>query len=170
MRTTVESVFAAGDGAGIGGARLAVIEGALAAHAACADLGYQRTDALANELQWRKRAHAQLEAVRTFLAETFRWRPERMAKLPDETILCRCEEVKLGAVRDVIKEGVRSLHEVRVLCRVGMGPCQGRYCTTSALRWLSKETGRTLEELGSDSPRPPIRPLSADQFASVQGA
>jgi hypothetical protein len=45
-----------------------------------------------------------------------------------------------------------------------MGPCQGRYCTTSALRLLAQDSGRTLQELGPGSPRPPIRPITIGQI------
>jgi NAD(P)H-nitrite reductase large subunit len=164
MRTTKTDIFAVGDGADIGGARFAILEGAIAGFAAARDLGHPPQGlAAARELRALRKI-ARLTAVRAFLRKTFRARPELIAALPPETLLCRCEEVRIDAIRSAIREGVRSLHELRILLRVGMGPCQGRYCTTSALRLLAQETGRTLQELGPGRPRPPIRPIRIEQI------
>jgi NADPH-dependent 2,4-dienoyl-CoA reductase/sulfur reductase-like enzyme len=163
MRTTESDVFAAGDGAGIGGARYALLEGTLAGLAAARDLGRVPSgDAAASERRARHRFR-RLPAVRGFLRRTFRPQPELIAALAPETVLCRCEEVRVGAARSAIREGLRSLHELRILLRVGMGPCQGRYCTASALRLLAQESGRTPQDLGPGSPRPPVRPIFVGQ-------
>lgn len=164
MRTTDPDVFAVGDGATIGGARYAVLEGAVAGFAAARDLGRApQGDAAGRERSVQQKVK-RLLAVRVFLRQTFRLRSELIATLPQDTLLCRCEEVRVGAIRHAIRDGVRSLHELRILLRVGMGPCQGRYCTMSALRLLAQETGRTLQELGAGSPRPPIRPITIGQI------
>jgi D-hydroxyproline dehydrogenase subunit alpha len=164
MRTTDHDVFAVGDGANIGGARYAVLEGAIAGFAAARDLGRApQGDAAARERRVQRKIR-RLAGVSAFLRRTFRLRSELIAMLPSDTLLCRCEEVRVGAIRSAIRDGVRSLHELRILLRVGMGPCQGRYCTTTALRLLAQETGRTLHELGPGSPRPPIRPITIGQM------
>jgi D-hydroxyproline dehydrogenase subunit alpha len=164
MRTTDQDVFAVGDGANIGGARYAVLEGAIAGFAAARDLGRApQGDAAARERSVQRKVK-RLLAVRAFLRQTFRLRSELIATLPEDTMLCRCEEVRVDIIRNAIRDGVRSLHELRILLRVGMGPCQGRYCTMSALRLLAQETGRTLQELGPGSPRPPLRPIAIGQI------
>jgi D-hydroxyproline dehydrogenase subunit alpha len=164
MRTTETEVFAVGDGANIGGARYALLEGAVAGFAAARDLGRPPQGIAAARERSVLRQVKRLAGVRAFLRRTFRWRSELIATLPADTLLCRCEEVRVGTIRSAIREGVRSLHELRILLRVGMGPCQGRYCTTSALRLLAQESGRTLQELGPGSPRPPIHPLTIGQI------
>lgn len=165
MRSSIADVFAVGDGADIGGARLALLEGTIAGFAVSRDLGHAPAGAAAVRERYAHRTMARLAPVRAFLRHTFRQRSELAAALSSDALLCRCEEVRVGAAREAINDGVRSLHELRVLLRIGMGPCQGRYCTRSALNLLAHETGRTLEELGPGSPRPPVRPITIDQLA-----
>jgi thioredoxin reductase len=161
MRTSFDDVFAVGDGADIGGVRIALMEGRIAGAAAARDLGYAAPE------RGTRRKMKRLAVVRSFLRKTFCQRPELIAALPADTMLCRCEEVRIGSVRSAIRDGVRSLHELRVLLRVGMGPCQGRYCTTTTLRLLALESGRTLQDLGPGSPRPPVRPIKIEQIIGV---
>jgi NADPH-dependent 2,4-dienoyl-CoA reductase/sulfur reductase-like enzyme len=164
MRTTDDTVFAVGDGADIGGARFAICEGTVAGFAVARDLGrVPQGEAVKREREAQRRIK-RLAPVRGFLSRTFRARTELIAALPPDAMLCRCEEVRVGAIRNAIRDGVRSLHELRILLRVGMGPCQGRYCTTSALRLLAQETGRTHQELGTGSARPPVRPITIGQI------
>ena len=82
MRTTDQDVFAVGDGATIGGARYAVLEGAVAGFAAARDLGHvPQGDAAARERSVQRKLK-RLLAVRVFLRQTFRLRSELIATLP----------------------------------------------------------------------------------------
>jgi len=44
---------------------------------------------------------------------------ERMA---DEAIICRCERVTAGEIRQLIKDGVRDINEIKTITRASMGP------------------------------------------------
>lgn len=49
--------------------------------------------------------------------------------MTDETVVCRCEEVTAGAVREAVGTlGAGDLRTVKLLTRAGMGWCQGRMC------------------------------------------
>jgi NADPH-dependent 2,4-dienoyl-CoA reductase/sulfur reductase-like enzyme len=164
MCTSVRGVYTAGDGARIGGARMAILEGRTAAISACRDLERISKDNAERLNACNRRELTRLVPVRRFLAHTFRPRPELLRFLSDKAMLCRCEEVKVGEVRAALRSGCRSLHEIRTLCRVGMGPCQGRFCTMTTLRLIAQETDRGLEELGPERPRPPVRPMRVNQL------
>ena len=43
--------------------------------------------------------------------------------------------------------------------RVGMGRCQGRYCTSVLLDLLGAEAGAPAGELSGFAPRAPIKPM-----------
>lgn len=64
----------------------------------------------------------------------------RSARIPSEgETLCACEQVSEGEVDYAINElGARSLSELRRRTRIGMGTCQGEYCTFRAAARLEK--------------------------------
>ncbi|EMF52170.1 oxidase [Streptomyces bottropensis ATCC 25435] len=50
-------------------------------------------------------------------------------QVTDTTVVCRCEEVTAGAVREAVGElGAGDVRTVKLLTRAGMGWCQGRMC------------------------------------------
>ena len=115
QRTSVPGVYAAGELTGIGGADLAAAEGHVAGLAAA---GSSTTP------------HAALRRVRALrrfaaaLAAAHPIRPGWQTWLADDTVICRCEEVPLRALR-AAAPGARAL---RLTCRAGLGLCQGRVC------------------------------------------
>jgi len=60
-------------------------------------------------------------------------------------IVCHCERVTAGEVRDAIRAPVpaRTLDGLRRRTRALQGRCQGFYCTDRILSLLARETGRT---------------------------
>lgn len=82
----------------------------------------------------------------------------------NEVILCRCEDVTVQNVHDVIAEGYHTLEEIKRVTRVGMGPCQGRTCLMLILRELSMLTKQPIENLMPDTYRPPTKSISFDLF------
>lgn len=76
-----------------------------------------------------------------------------------DCIVCRCEEIVRSEVEETAGHGFRSLAALRRASRVGLGYCQGRFCLEPLRRELAEKSGRTVEELGFGSPRPPLRPV-----------
>jgi sarcosine oxidase subunit alpha len=56
----------------------------------------------------------------------------------DDTIICRCERVRAGEIRELIREGVRDLNQLKEL-RCGMGACGGKTCENLILRLFREE-------------------------------
>jgi Fe-S-cluster-containing hydrogenase component 2/bacterioferritin-associated ferredoxin len=46
----------------------------------------------------------------------------------DDAIICRCERVTAGEIRDLIHKGYRDLNEIKTITRAGMGACGGKTC------------------------------------------
>jgi len=80
--------------------------------------------------------------------------------LNDDTIICRCEEVTLGEIKQAIKEGARDVNGIKRRTRAGMGLCQGRTCEKLVQMILKQELGKEYKELKPASDRPPVRPLT----------
>lgn len=96
-----------------------------------------------------------------------RRKPLIMAKLTDEEkdhlikenpdfgyVVCRCEKISLGEVKDVINRplGARSIIGVKRRCRPGMGGCQGGFCEPQILEILAKELGIPKEKVLREGP------------------
>jgi NAD(P)H-nitrite reductase large subunit len=86
-----------------------------------------------------------------------------------ETILCRCEEVTVGDVRNAIAElGVSDGRSAKSLTRAGMGMCQGRVCGQAVSEFVAKECGSkvSLKDLQSGAKRPVITPIPLGLLAT----
>ncbi|HEX3662964.1 MAG TPA: FAD/NAD(P)-binding oxidoreductase [Acidobacteriaceae bacterium] len=144
MRTSVAEVYCAGEPTGIGGVELSQLEGQMAGLAACG-----RIDAARRLAERRRR---RLGFVRD-LAAVCRLDPELRELATDETVVCRCEDVPMEALR-----GRANWREAKLQTRCGMGPCQGRVCgaaTEFLLGWAA------------DSVRPPLFPARVGSLAAA---
>ncbi len=83
----------------------------------------------------------------------------RVGAVSDELIICRCEEITFGEVKQAIREGAHDLDAVKRMTRAGMGLCQNKTCFNLVARLISQETGRPMSELTPFTTRPPLRPV-----------
>ena len=60
----------------------------------------------------------------------------------DDTIICRCEEVTYGEIREAVELGLVDPGVVRKYTRAGMGSCQGRTCQRELMRLIKALSGR----------------------------
>ena len=151
-RTSVAGVFAVGDGASLGGSRAAMARGRLAGLAAARDLGLTAPDEPATRLA--------LARALTFQDALWRlFRPIRLhpGALTDDTIVCRCEEVTAGRLRQELAGGLASLPALKKATRAGMGRCQGRFCSATIARLCPD----TPDDFAFAAPRAPLRPVPA---------
>lgn len=152
-------VYLAGDGARLLGADGAEIAGRLAAAACLADLGIP---ALSTGGDLRKLAR--LERFARGLACAFPW-PAAMARaLPDDAVVCRCENVTAAAVRESAGFGGGEANRVKSLSRVGMGRCQGRYCQLAAVELVAAQAGCAPGAVGRFRGQAPVRPAPIGAF------
>ncbi|MEU1474112.1 FAD-dependent oxidoreductase [Streptomyces sp. NPDC005760] len=127
QRTDVPGVWAAGETTGIGGAALSLAEGHIAGRSIAARLAGRTPDPgeWAAAARTRSALRAFFAAVESVYAPPAHWTEQ----VTDETVVCRCEEVPAGAVREAVRElGAGDLRTVKLLTRAGMGWCQGRVC------------------------------------------
>jgi NADPH-dependent 2,4-dienoyl-CoA reductase/sulfur reductase-like enzyme len=159
METAAASVFAAGDGAGIGGALTARAEGAIAGLVAARRLGFARGSAAATRLLSLQRTWRRLQRARASLDRLFGLQSGAETWATDETVICRCEEVRLGTIREAVSSGARRLGEIKGQTRCGMGPCQGRMCGPFLARYVAATSGEPIEAAGHFRARPPVKPV-----------
>ena len=163
--TTVPGIYAIGDCCGLGGAPAALQEGVIAACAAVRSLGFDQTPG---------HARARAQAVRTLrrhrIFQAALWRvfdaPRYQTELatPD-TLICRCERVRLCDLDAAVEDGNATIGMLKRRTRLGMGPCQGRYCAPVAAAMLERLTGTRVDEYSLFAPRAPIKPVRVGDIA-----
>ena len=143
--TSVKNVYCAGEPTGIGGADCALVEGIIAGHAASGQTS--KAEALFGRREsWHR--------FRAALAAAYALRPELKTLAREDTLLCRCEDVTFGRVRQF--QGWR---DAKLQSRCGMGPCQGRLCGAAA---------RVIFGWGMESVRPPVLPARVRSLISQE--
>lgn len=165
--TNCERIFAAGDGAVVAGALAAEFKGELTALevACCSGIipAYER-DMLAAPIN---KALKHDSWPRPFVDAIYAPRPEHFT-FEDKTVICRCENITVGDLRKVVKEGVRELNEVKIVTRSGMGPCQGRMCGPALSEVIAAELDLSPDETGLLNIRPPLKPVPLEEIAQVE--
>lgn len=156
-RTTVNGVYAAGDGSKIRGADAAEHAGRLVAMALLEDL-QQPVDASLRDEQ--RQALAGMDQFRLGLAQAFPWPAEQAKALPDSAIVCRCEMISAGELRRTVSEkGACEVNRAKAFSRVGMGRCQGRYCSQAGAEVIAAAAGVNVQQVGRQRGQAPVKPL-----------
>ncbi len=163
-------VYAVGDCAHIGGAAAATFEGRLAALAIACEAGKlsaderdRRARALRRELRRERRSRAFLDRL---------YEPAAWVRVPreDATIICRCEEVAAGEVREAVALGCLGPNQLKAYTRCGMGPCQGRLCGLTVVETIAAARETSPADVGYYRIRAPVTPLTVGDIArSTEG-
>lgn len=83
----------------------------------------------------------------------------------DETIICRCSDVTLERVRELISQGYTSMDEIKRITRLGMGPCQGKTCSLLVMREIAAQTGVGISDQVTQTVRPPAAGIRLELIA-----
>ena len=142
--TNLAGVYAAGESTGFGGSEKALVEGAIAGHAAVGE-----REAAQRLWPQRQRWHDFARALNSAFA--LGDAVKRLAR-PD-TLICRCEDVPLSAVVDH-----QGWSQAKLASRCGMGACQGRVCGAAA---------QALFGWQPPAPRPPFSPARIDTLLQL---
>ncbi len=164
LETSVAGVWTAGDGGGVAGAAVAEMEGTfvgLAVARRLDRLGVREFENLRAPLIKRLTRSVRFRAA---LDRIYRVR-EGLGELAEpDTIACRCEDLTCKQVDTGIGSGGTDIRSLKVMTRLGMGPCQGRMCWPATARMIARRTGKPMAEIGPRSVRPPIAPLAVQNL------
>ena len=166
-KSELDNIYIAGDGAGIGGAKAAEQAGRLATLDALASMDLITIEQR-NETAWpiRKILEGEL-AARPFIDRAY---PpyDIVGSIHDDTVICRCEEVRAGDIRKFVKLGCKGPNQTKAFARCGMGPCQGRYCGLSVTQLLAEANDQTCDETGYYHIRQPLKPITLGELAAME--
>jgi len=90
-------------------------------------------------------------------------------RITDDTIVCRCERVSAGEIRDLIRKGYRDMNEIKAVLRAGLGSCGGKTCT-ALVRRLFRDEGVPESEVTDRTLRPLFMEVPLGVFAGVASA
>lgn len=161
-------VYVAGEPTGVGGAEESRAEGVLAGICAAAAGTAADPDPrlLAAARKQLKKARRFATAVRTLFA------PDRDALLSlasTDTSVCRCELVTRGDLEETLHAHphIATVNATKLVCRSGMGVCQGRSCESAVAGIVAARRGTQQPEAGYFSGQIPAKPVPIDAFVAL---
>ena len=80
----------------------------------------------------------------------------------DDMLVCRCEEVSKGEIREAVHAGMFTIEEIRRFLRCGMGLCQGQTCGKLVKSIVARELKVSPAELEPAVYRAPMRPMEME--------
>jgi D-hydroxyproline dehydrogenase subunit alpha len=159
MRTTQAGIYAAGEIAGIGGARLAAARGRLAGLTFAHDAGLVTEARYSGRLKTIANQVVRLNRIADRLNQAYRPGSGLWSLANESTLVCRCEEVTAREAELALEHNSRTPAALKAATRAGMGPCQGKMCTPFLTEWLRSRHGYSVPaDVRPWSVRPPIRP------------
>lgn len=158
METSRPGLHVAGESTGVSGAEAAAAEGSVAGLAVTAALTSGGSSRFRGAVRARRRAQRWNTfgaLLRSTAHQDASW---HAAAMTPDSLLCRCESVTRKMVEDVARAEPddRSPRQTKMLSRLGMGPCQARYCGP-LLKVLEEIDGTDPGEL---TVRVPVKPFT----------
>lgn len=91
-----------------------------------------------------------------------------VSHVADDTIVCRCEHVTAGEIRELIRKGYRDINEIKTVTRACMGACGAKTCAPLIHR-IFKEEGVPFNKVTDPSRRPVFIEVPLGLFAGETG-
>ncbi len=128
-------------------------------HEAAVEISEKEIEAIANRVLERLREVKGLAGLPT-VKKDVEGAPD------DDLVICRCEEITKGEIKEAIRNGMSTLNGIKRITRAGMGLCQGQTCQRLVMQILAGELGINPAEIESTTARAPVRPVRLSVFAT----
>ena len=165
--STQSGISIVGDNAGIAGTDAAACSGRIVGWNVATSLGFIDQSRCLDETRNYRQQLGRISVLRKFLDRHYR--PFTYFQIPadDETIVCRCEDVSVGQIREVAALGCMGPNQAKAFTRCGMGPCMGRQCGNTVSQLFADYHAREVADIGHYRIRSPVRPLSVERLANL---
>jgi len=74
-------------------------------------------------------------------------------KLDETTMICLCERVSVGRVKELINKGVTDINQIKAITRMCMGPCGAKTCDV-LLKQVFRQEGVAIDKITNHSRYP----------------
>ena len=82
--------------------------------------------------------------------------------------LCRCENLTLERLHELLDSGVTSMEEIKRYSRATKGPCQGRTCKELIAKEMARYLNCSVEDIDIPKERMPIKPILIGDIARCE--
>lgn len=165
-RSSDVDIYVVGDGSRISGAKASALQGRLAGmHASLRleKINAGKLEVLSGPLVKSLQRHL---SIRPFLDSCYTPAPNYLVP-DDSTLVCRCEEITAGEIRQAVRLGCTGPNQVKSFTRCGMGPCQGGKCGSTVSFIIAQQIGKPMAEVGCLRVRPPLSPITLGQLSEA---
>ena len=164
QETSVSGIYAAGEPTGIAGGGKALLEGEMAGLAIASSLTGRLTREDRRRWNRLRKRLKQEQDFGVFLNRLSRIPAAGYRSIPKDTIICRCEQIRLTEILESIHLGFSTVAGVKKATRCGMGRCQGRTCAP-----VLQEILMTHPEAAQNPPLPlsvrsPVKPVALESL------
>ncbi|MCX6581943.1 MAG: NAD(P)/FAD-dependent oxidoreductase [Candidatus Aminicenantes bacterium] len=170
LETSVENILAAGEITGVGGALKSINEGKIAAFSILHKFEKITGDDYSRQLKKLTNERRRHLAFMDLFNSLYRIPPGALLDIPDDTVVCRCEDITMGDIKKGIDMGFTTSRGLKTALRVSMGNCQGRTCGPVVFDLLSLLGKQEPGAIGPFHARPPLKPVSIDALAHAARA
>ena len=163
--TALNGLYVAGDAACVDGGEASILKGELAGIAVAASLGVIDAGEASFRGREARRRLRRIRRARAWIDRSFAPNPA-VYDVPDETLVCRCECVTAGAIREAVAQGFHEVNEIKRVTRCGMGQCQGRICGPALTEIAAAAAHVEPPAAGRLTMRQPLRPVSLADYCN----
>ncbi|MDQ1353289.1 MAG: hypothetical protein QG657_3595 [Acidobacteriota bacterium] len=166
LETSVENILAAGEITGVGGALKSINEGKIAAFSILDK--FEKISAEEYSRQLRKLTDERKHHLKfmDLFNSLYRIPSGALLDIPDDTVVCRCEDITMGDIKNGIDMGFTTSRGLKTAVRVSMGNCQGRTCGPIVFDLLNLLGKQEPGAIGPFHARPPLKPVSISALAN----
>ncbi len=160
------NVFAAGDVSGVHHLPAIFLQGQIAGIQAAMSLDLPKTEADCDRCSSYQQ---ELAKIKRQYYQRLQTRP--LVSVPQngkKKFVCLCEDVTEKDLHHGVAEGFDEIETLKRYSTISMGPCQGKMCAMVSAALCASETGRSIEETGTTTARPPLQPISLGVLAGRQ--
>ncbi len=159
--TSIKGVFSVGETNGIGGAEKSMEEGKFVGNY----ILYLKEKIDENKFKEIEKKHKKIkEKWRKYsiLCKNMSEPPLNFySELNSDTIICRCEDVKLKDLEEYLFSAKDSLDPLKMYARVGLGLCQGRTCGPILQKIINSKFKKLPKPFNV---RPPVKPINIEDY------
>lgn len=162
METSVKDIYSAGEITGIGGAIKSINEGRIAALSILKKFGKSEEADYKRKIKKLKKERKNNLVFSKYFNTLYGIREDDIRAISNDTVICRCEDVKMGEIKEALKSGFITPGALKLSVRAGMGNCQGRTCGPIIYDLLSISSD--ANSMKPFSTRPPVKPVNIRNF------
>ncbi len=168
LETSISDIYAAGEITGIAGSLKSINEGKIAANSILKRFKLIENNDYENNLKKLINERKKHLKFGEYFNTLYSIGKGDILSIDDNTVICRCEDVKLKDIKESVKNGYTTPGGLKISVRAGMGNCQARTCGPVIYDIINVLTNKGYKDIGTFSVRPPIKPICMNSLKNFE--